>query len=426
MADYDANKKATQLDVLTALANDDVIVVGDTSDSGKAKAITKTNLKVEMESGLVNATATDTTADYLDEKIEITSDDGSISVTKTIQDAGTDEKIIYDLSVLSGGGGGSGGGGTKLAIDTTAVTVTASTTETTLFTVSIPGGTLGTNNAIYYRFHGTHDTTGGAGSTEGTFRVKYGGTTIATFTSGGSAAEVDVIIEGSVIAHNATNAQKAEAVSFANLSLNTRELSTAAVDSTVAQDLVITVQNQNVVDTSIGQAIVVQEIGVKPTIDTYITDTVGVATGAVSALTLDTNTVMAIGLISIPNTLTVTDISCNVTTVDTAGTISYALYTEDGASLVLDETTASIAGTGIDTTTIIPVTVAPGNYYLGVHSNGTTDIAITQQVINSTFGTFSGNIIAGTLTITASTTPATIDPTTITFAAAVPSIRFDA
>lgn len=44
MADYSSNLKATQLDVLTTLATDDVTVIGDTSDSGKAKAITTDDL----------------------------------------------------------------------------------------------------------------------------------------------------------------------------------------------------------------------------------------------------------------------------------------------------------------------------------------------------------------------------------------------
>lgn len=54
----------------------------------------------------VGATSADTTPDFLDEKIEIVSSDSSVTVTKTIQNLGGDEKISYDLSAIGGGSGG--------------------------------------------------------------------------------------------------------------------------------------------------------------------------------------------------------------------------------------------------------------------------------------------------------------------------------
>lgn len=48
MADYSSNLKSTDLDALTTLDGSDLIIVGDVSDSGKAKKITKTNLLADM------------------------------------------------------------------------------------------------------------------------------------------------------------------------------------------------------------------------------------------------------------------------------------------------------------------------------------------------------------------------------------------
>ncbi len=45
---YTSSKKATELETLTDLESSDVIVVGDASDSGRAKAITRDNLAEEL------------------------------------------------------------------------------------------------------------------------------------------------------------------------------------------------------------------------------------------------------------------------------------------------------------------------------------------------------------------------------------------
>lgn len=48
MADYSSNSKSTDLDALTTLDSGDLIIVGDLSDSGKAKKITKANLMADL------------------------------------------------------------------------------------------------------------------------------------------------------------------------------------------------------------------------------------------------------------------------------------------------------------------------------------------------------------------------------------------
>lgn len=48
MADYSSNLKSTDLDALTTIESGDLIIVGDVSDSGKAKKITKTNFMADL------------------------------------------------------------------------------------------------------------------------------------------------------------------------------------------------------------------------------------------------------------------------------------------------------------------------------------------------------------------------------------------
>lgn len=146
---YTTDKKSTGLDTLTqaTLTQSDLHIVGDVSDSGRAKAITENELEdyianstnfvdelvantyftteisgnIEVVTdgttiigdgttgnplvatagagaGIVKATSADTTPGYLDGKISITSTDGSVTVTKTINNPAGNEDIEYDLS----------------------------------------------------------------------------------------------------------------------------------------------------------------------------------------------------------------------------------------------------------------------------------------------------------------------------------------
>lgn len=66
-----------------------------------------------------------------------------------------------------------------LAKDATDVTVVNTTTETTVFTTTIPGGTLSTTNGIRLILHAEYFNNTGTGRGM-TTRVKYGGTTVFT------------------------------------------------------------------------------------------------------------------------------------------------------------------------------------------------------------------------------------------------------
>lgn len=111
---YTSNKKSTQLDTLNSATVDsaDLQIIGDVSDNGRAKAMTIADLTTKITnvinttvgSNKVNATATDTTAGVLDDKIELVSADGSVTITKTLTNSGANEKISYNLRASSGAG----------------------------------------------------------------------------------------------------------------------------------------------------------------------------------------------------------------------------------------------------------------------------------------------------------------------------------
>jgi hypothetical protein len=133
----------------------------------------------------------------------VTNDDTSAtSAASKIVRAGADGKI--DPGFLKSS--------KKLNIATSSVSVSASTTETTLFSTTIAGGTLGTNNAVKIEvFLGAISL-----DTAATLllRLKYGATTIVDKTinpGGGSAGAIDIsrmVITGYLVANGATNAQK--------------------------------------------------------------------------------------------------------------------------------------------------------------------------------------------------------------------------
>ena len=77
MSDYSQNSKSTDLDALTTLDSGDLIIVGDLSDSGKAKKITKANTLTDF--GSATQTLTNKTIDSDDNTVSIKED--SLSIT---------------------------------------------------------------------------------------------------------------------------------------------------------------------------------------------------------------------------------------------------------------------------------------------------------------------------------------------------------
>jgi hypothetical protein len=140
----------------------------------------------------------------------------------------------------------------------------ASTTEGTLYSFSVPGGTLGTNNTVRLTISGTVASTGWGPGTV-TLRIKYGSTTLsaALRLNGGAGATLpwQVVIELS--GDGATNAQVMHALGSVqwmqwwdgtwesyfysgwtdNYGGNLKPVrGTATVDSTAAQNLAVTGQ----------------------------------------------------------------------------------------------------------------------------------------------------------------------------------------
>lgn len=434
MANYSANKKTTELDILTTLASDDVVVVGDTSDSGKAKAISKTNLKVEMESGQVNATVTDTTPGVLDDKIEIVSTDSSVTVTKTVQNAGGDEKISYNLATIGGSGGG-GGGGTKLSISTTQVVV-ASNTTVSAYVVSIPGGTISTNNGIFYRaVISTMDI-----DANNTYNIKYGSTTINSILRSFGSGTSKAVLEGYIYSAGTTTSQKGDAVLFNDTnSIIMDNAGTATENSAITLNLTL----QIVAATGGGltlESFVVQQITSTATSSKVcfpLPTTPLDSTSAVGDNALSVPTTMYVGLINVPTAIVANKLSIRSGgNVNTSGTVDITLYAEDGQSQLFSITTGTIsAANTIYSTSLSAVSIPAGNYYIGINSNSTFngEIAFFNMFNSSSFATsalrngVTGEpLTEGTVTITSGTPPTTITPTTLTSGNnSIPVFRLD-
>ena len=189
----------------------------------------------------VKATTDDTTPSFLEDKINIHSSDSSVLVTKTITNPSGDEIIDIDLSALLGGGGGS-----KLAIDTTQIS-TNNQTFTTLYTVPIPGGILGTNNAI--RFKVLLGNLQIAANKDLYVKFVYGGSdvtgTLLFDNDSSSGSGEPGVIEGVIVADNATNAQKgySQILWQENGTHNTPvSYGTGTVDASVSQNLELQVR----------------------------------------------------------------------------------------------------------------------------------------------------------------------------------------
>ena len=164
----------------------------------------------------------------------------------------------FDWESVIGSGGGSGN---KLAIDTTAFSHTGDTNETTAYTIPIPGGTLGTNDAIRFTLIGNDDISG----TTCTFRAKYGSSTFATIVDGGAGqAGGDIEIVGHLIANNATNSQigsiRVARDTASDIQGGVSDGSTITEDSTTNLDLVITVQLSSGLQSVSLKAIIVEKI----------------------------------------------------------------------------------------------------------------------------------------------------------------------
>lgn len=141
--------------------------------------------------------------------------------------------------------------------------------------------------------------------------------------------------------------------------------------------------------------------------------------GAGTSQSLATNTTMLVGLVNIPQNITVNKVTFKIEAYTSSGTLKIVLYTYNGSSIVLNATSATISSTGFKTITLgSPVSIASGQYYLGVvgvSGNFTIPTFTVDAGLDQfTNAVASGYVYEGTLTVTAGTPPSTIDPTAIT------------
>lgn len=148
------------------------------------------------------------------------------------------------------------------------------------------------------------------------------------------------------------------------------------------------------------------------------------APGSIAMTTLqhNTNTVMAVGAVLVPFDILASQFMFNVTAVGTAGTLGIALFSNDGQTKVFDLTTASLSGTGVKTQALAaPTFIKRGLYYVAVNPDGTCDVTVTNWTTGADpfdeAASAGLNELSGTITVTAGTIPATMDPDAITYAA---------
>lgn len=144
---------------------------------------------------------------------------------------------------------------------------------------------------------------------------------------------------------------------------------------------------------------------------------------------MSSNTNLQTGVINIPYGITATKVSICCSSVSVAGTWKLALFSLSGASQIFSLTTVSVSGSGIVTTTIGSTVIPQGLYYIALLPVGTASAswfcyAQSGTDVNNPAGLA---VTTGTLTVTASTMPATITPTSISSATQQTVIsRFDA
>lgn len=161
-------------------------------------------------------------------------------------------------------------GAKKVSITTTDVVVANTTAETTLLSVSIPGNTLGTNNAVRARLFVS--TSANQSSDVFALKLKYGTTTLITLSNvDGQNLDLMWYIDCYLFGSGATNTQEGnmlvelfednvDATVVANGRIRNFAVGTAAEDSTWALNLVVTIQFSGASAPSANDTITVSQI----------------------------------------------------------------------------------------------------------------------------------------------------------------------
>lgn len=152
----------------------------------------------------------------------------------------------------------------KIFATSTQATYTGDTSAHVVVTAAIPGGTLGTNNAI--KFCGNFAFANKANTNTETILVKYGATTLSTtvLTSNDS-SDAGYSVCGRIYGDGSTSAQELRGiVATENAHLtndeNTMIGGTAAIDSTASQNLTITLTANNTANQQIIYDFLVEQV----------------------------------------------------------------------------------------------------------------------------------------------------------------------
>jgi hypothetical protein len=156
----------------------------------------------------------------------------------------------------------------------------------------------------------------------------------------------------------------------------------------------------------------------------------GFETGVLVAATINSSTTRNVGLFFASNQITINQLTFNVGTVTTAGTMKICIYTEDGATKKLD-ITASTTVSGNNVETVSPaVVLPPDNYYIVIGCAATCNDTVqsfTETLagwINGTTTPAGKMLYSGTVTHTAGTCNTALG--TITGSQSkMPAIRLD-
>ncbi len=161
----------------------------------------------------------------------------------------------------------------------------------------------------------------------------------------------------------------------------------------------------------------------------------GVGAHTTAAVAVGTNTVMGVCLVEVPFRIRVTDIAIAATAAGTSGTVGLAIFSNDGQTRLLNETTGTISGSGeVKITLGTPLVLEPGFYYFVINPDGTASVTIAlwsgniSDLTDANFASTAGNNeIAGSVTVTAGVIPTSFDPDgDVTVAtAAGPAIRLN-
>lgn len=168
------NAGATALEFATASGSGDVVGPASATDNAIARFDSTTGKLLQNSA----ATVADTTGDVTAGKFNGVTITGSGSVVQTLYKTNT-------------------------------VTIGNTTTETNIFSTTIPGGSLSTGNVIRFAIRGDILQNSGASRTF-TIKVTYGGTTLYNGTSSALSVTTDrrpYVFEGTIAAAGATNSQ---------------------------------------------------------------------------------------------------------------------------------------------------------------------------------------------------------------------------